>query len=145
MRTHRKAVAWVIVAALTTICNSYLSFAAEKTADQDETSTKSSEKKKKKAKAKDDAAQSSASASSTAAANTPSTGKAKPKTVAANSTPAASDPEIASAKAKGLVWVNADSGLYHKNGRWYGKTKQGKFMSEADAQKAGYKAAKGGS
>ena len=50
--------------------------------------------------------------------------------------------EIASAKSKGLVWVNTDSKVYHKNGRYYGNTKQGKFMTEADAQKAGYKAAK---
>jgi hypothetical protein len=50
--------------------------------------------------------------------------------------------EIASAKSKGLVWVNTDSKVYHKNGRYYGHTKQGKFMTEADAQKAGYKAAK---
>jgi len=40
-----------------------------------------------------------------------------------------------------MVWVNTDSGVYHKSGRWYGKTKSGKFMSEADAKAAGYKAA----
>jgi hypothetical protein len=39
----------------------------------------------------------------------------------------------------GQVWVNLDSGVYHRGGRWYGKTKNGKFMSEADAVKAGYK------
>jgi hypothetical protein len=40
-----------------------------------------------------------------------------------------------------MVWVNTDSGIYHKPGtRWYGKTKQGKYMTEADAVKAGYKA-----
>jgi len=39
-----------------------------------------------------------------------------------------------------MVWVNTDSGVYHKGGRWYGKTKAGKFMSEADAKAAGYKA-----
>jgi hypothetical protein len=53
---------------------------------------------------------------------------------------AASDPAIASAKSSGQVWVNLDSGVYHKGGRWYGKTKNGKFMSEADAKAAGYKA-----
>jgi len=44
---------------------------------------------------------------------------------------------------KGMVWANLDSGVYHKEGtRWYGKTKNGKFMSEADAVKAGYRSAK---
>jgi hypothetical protein len=46
------------------------------------------------------------------------------------------------ANSAGTVWVNTDSGVYHKPGtRWYGKTKQGKYMTEADAQKAGYRAA----
>ena len=46
------------------------------------------------------------------------------------------------ASVAGIVWVNADSGVYHKPGtRWYGKTKQGKYMTEADARKAGYRAA----
>jgi hypothetical protein len=35
-----------------------------------------------------------------------------------------------------------DSGVYHKEGaRYYGKTKTGKYMSEADAQRAGFIAA----
>jgi hypothetical protein len=50
--------------------------------------------------------------------------------------------DIAAAKASGKVWVNLDSGIYHKGGRWYGKTKNGKFMTEADAKKAGYKTSK---
>ena len=53
-----------------------------------------------------------------------------------------SDSEIAAAKANHKVWVNLDTGKYHKGGRWYGKTKNGKFMTADDAQKAGYKSAK---
>jgi len=49
------------------------------------------------------------------------------------------DPRVNSA---GMVWVNTDSGVYHKPGtRWCGKTKLGKYMTEADAPKAGYCAA----
>jgi hypothetical protein len=32
--------------------------------------------------------------------------------------------------------------VYHKDDAQYGKTKNGEFMSEADAQKAGYRMAK---
>jgi len=43
----------------------------------------------------------------------------------------------------GMVWVNLDSAVYHFEGsRYYGKTKNGKYMSEADAVKAGYHPAK---
>jgi hypothetical protein len=46
---------------------------------------------------------------------------------------------------KGMVWVNTKSGVFHYEGdRWYGKTKEGKFMTEADAVKAGYHASKEG-
>jgi hypothetical protein len=63
-------------------------------------------------------------------------------TTKAAATPAPSDKEIADAQSKGLVWVNTSTKVYHKDGQFYGKTKHGKFMTEADAQKAGFRAAK---
>lgn len=56
-------------------------------------------------------------------------------------TPTASSADIASARSSGKVWVNTESGVYHKGGRWYGATKKGKFMAEDEAKAAGYKAA----
>ena len=56
----------------------------------------------------------------------------------AEMTPAAS-PAVA-----GQVWVNTKSGKYWRPGsRYYGKTKQGEYMSEPDARAKGYSPANG--
>ena len=42
------------------------------------------------------------------------------------------------------VWVNTNSGVYHCPGtRWYGTTKQGEYMPQAEAQKKRYRPAYG--
>ena len=44
----------------------------------------------------------------------------------------------------GLVWVNTETHVYHKEGsRFYGTTKKGKYVSEPDAIKEGDKPSKG--
>jgi hypothetical protein len=67
----------------------------------------------------------------------------KPEATAPNTSQTSSKPQTPAPNAAGAVWVNTDTGVYHKQGtRWYGKTKHGKYMLEADAIKAGYKPAK---
>ena len=62
-------------------------------------------------------------------------------TTVAPAAAAASQP--APPAGSGKVWVNLESKVYHYEGdRWYGTTKNGKYMSEDEAIKAGYRAAK---
>ena len=84
------------------------------------------------------AAKSASQVPETAKTKTRATGSAQRAAAAT-----ASDAEIAAAKSSGKVWVNTETGVYHKGGRWYGATKQGKFMTESDAVKAGYRVSKG--
>jgi hypothetical protein len=97
--------------------------------------------------------------SSTAAESKP---EASPKATAGSEEPTSKSRPSASTRSKtsdtgapapsvtqaagggnGKVWVNTKSGVYHKEGdRWYGKTKEGKYMSEDEAIKAGYRADK---
>jgi hypothetical protein len=67
---------------------------------------------------------------------------APPPAKSSDSAKAVTEP-AAKPPAKGMVWVNLDSKVFHREGdRWYGKTKNGKFMTEAEALKEGYRESK---
>ena len=77
-------------------------------------------------------------AAAPAATGAPGPGPATHST-ASKSAPAA-DVAARPAPAKGMVWVNTATKVY----QWYGKTKEGQYMTEQDAIKAGYRASKEG-
>lgn len=106
--------------------------AAATTAPQTTDTTKTAAETRAEKRAAKKAAK-EAAANASGAATTPKA----PKTTKAPAVTAASPAEIADAKAKGLVWLNTESKVYHKGGQFYGNTKHGQFMTEADAMKAG--------
>lgn len=74
-----------------------------------------------------------------AASPAPAATKGSTAAPKASATPAtAQQPPV-----KGMVWVNLSTKVFHREGdRYYGNTKNGKFMTEEDALKAGYREAK---
>ena len=105
--------------------------------------TKAEKKARKKAK-KTEEQSSEAAGAAVGKEETPRTAKTKATGSAQRAMPTVPESEIASAKASGKVWVNTETGVYHTGGRWYGATRQGKFMSEDEAKQAGYRAARNG-
>lgn len=71
--------------------------------------------------------------------NPSATSKTTTKTTTTTQTPAQTPP------SPGMVWANPETKIFHRAGDpWYGKTKRGQWMTEADAIKAGYREAKKG-
>jgi DNA uptake protein ComE-like DNA-binding protein len=69
----------------------------------------------------------------------------KPAPAASKSAPSASEASSPAQPppSKGMVWVNTETKVFHREGdKWYGNTKHGKYMTEADAVKAGYRESK---
>ncbi len=90
-------------------------------------------------------AQETAKKSETPKAQKKAAKKAEGETAGTEAKPASKKAPPAEAKScpqPGMVWVNTASKKYFKEGsRWFGKTKEGKCMTEDDAKKGAAKKA----
>ena len=79
-----------------------------------------------------------AAASMPATSSMPAAAKTDGKMTAGKSAPTGPTVPLVAGGGNGMVWVNEETKVFHREGdRWYGRTKKGKYMTEADATKMG--------
>jgi hypothetical protein len=81
--------------------------------------------------------------SSSSGANAPAASQRSSPEQRSTSQPTTSASRAPAGSSPGMVWANPKTKVFHRQGdRWYGRTKSGQYMTEADAVAAGYRESK---